>query len=198
MFYKFKSLTILLVIVFISSLACNLTPTRRPTPTKTPIIPTSPVTVSTMAVGELEKKVESAYKDLQAGKAATITVTEAELTSMVAFAIKNISSSEVAISSPEIRLRPDQIVLRGQMKQGNFNTDAEIIFTPFITPNGDLQLKIVSGKIGPLPIPQPLLSTISQLANEALIDAITINNKPLKLQSITVTQGKLTVTGVLK
>jgi hypothetical protein len=192
----YKPFLVLLVVVFITSLACNLTPSIKPKATATPT--KAPIPVSTQSVGDLEKKIDSAYKDLQSGKPATITITEAELTSMIALSIPKMSQQDVTITSPEIRLRTDQIVLYGQMKQGNFNTDAEIIFTPFVNSNGDLQVQIVSGKLGPLPIPAPLLSTISQLANEALVGAITINDRRLKLQSVSVSPGKLTVTGVLQ
>src|SRR5512147_151176 len=95
-----------------ASLACNFggfAPPAAPTAAPTPI------PVSTQAVQSLELTAQAAAKQAQTSGKVTLTMDEAQLTSLVALELQKQSNPE--ISEPQVLLRDGQVQLLGNVHQ---------------------------------------------------------------------------------
>ena len=63
---------------------------------------------------------------------------------------------------------------------------------------GQPEIEVVSGSLGPLPLPAEILSGISQIINESLSGQIASAATGFTLESIVISEGILTMSGTLK
>lgn len=174
------------VMALIGSLACNLGSKVTPTPVAT-------IPVTTQAVMTLQTEVEGAAEELLSKGQTTLSITEEEMTSLVAFELQN--QKNPPFRDPQIYLRDGQVWISGKAQQGNAEVNLQLILTLAADGSGRLHYDILSAKIGPLPLPKVMLEQL-----EAQLDRVFDNNiyprmENIYIETITIQDGVMTIQG---
>lgn len=144
-----------------------------------------PVAVSEEAARSLEAKFAEAAA---AQGASTVTMTQEEVTSYLAL---RLASAEVPLTNPQVYFKEDGgVVVRGQVDYQGQIQPIRVVARPSAS-DGTLVVDIVEGRIGPVPVPGPLLDQIEG----NLADAILAGQQYARLDEVRVDGGQLTLTG---
>jgi len=184
-----KVLPIVLVIAVLasSSLACvvNL---------GGPAIPAETIPVSPDAATQLKQEFQIALENAKNGDGSvTLTITEEELTSLLAAKLG--AQSDPFITDPQVFLRNGQMQIYGQAHRGLFAATVGIVLSATVDEQGKPKLAAVSADFGPLPVPEGLISTITDFVTEAYTSALGPIATGFRLESITIENGTLTLSG---
>ena len=121
-----------------------------------------------------------------------MTFTEADLTSFL--------NQELAAQSPQIltnaqvKLQNQTVEVTGHVNQGVISGDADIKFQVNVDENGEPKIKVLSANLGSIPIPASILDPmIASIDFKKLADSAGVH---YKIQSLDISNGKLTVTGI--
>jgi len=179
---------ILVVIVVLASaaLACNFG--RRAVET-----PALQVPVSTEAVQSLEETAANSYNEFQQSGKINLTVTEEQLTSMVAQELEEQGTE--GISNPQVHLRDGQIQLTGDIQTQGITAPATMVMEVTIDDNGRPSLQIISANVGPFPVPESLIENVEIRLNQAFLNQLDEMAPNLVVESVVIGDGKMTVTG---
>jgi len=184
-------LSVPILILFLSSLACNL-PGREPA-TETPL-PTIPV--STEAVASLQDTLTAAKDAFENNQTVEITVNESQLTSLVAIELE--SDPEIPLTDPQIYLRDGQVTLIASLTQNQIAVPVEIVLVLSADGQGNPEYKVVKGQVGPLPVPENLMNRLTSRLDESLASWTRVDNRQVFVESIAVGDGNLTLRGFLR
>jgi hypothetical protein len=121
------------------------------------------------------------------GKLVRVTVGETELNQLTADYLRQNGPPGVEITNTRVRLRPGQMVLTGNARQGIVATDFTVIGHPVVT-NGAAELQIDS-------VDPALLSRLGGISPGQLI-AIPIQS--FESRSVDIVEGQMIVTGTVK
>lgn len=182
-----KPFFFLSVLLLSIGLACSL-PLRGTQP------PSTAIMASGEAAAELESNVATAVAQLEQTGSASLTISENQLTSYLA--VKLASQPDSPIQNAQIRLGNGSIQLTGQMSLSSLSTDLSLTMQPYID-QGNLQVTIQEGQIGSLPLPEATLKTLTQTINQEMVGLVTFQGQQLKLESISIDDGSMTLKGVL-
>jgi uncharacterized protein YpmS len=182
---KFLILVAILAVAT-ATLACNLG--RRAAETPAPLIP-----VSTEAVQSLEETAVNSYNELQQTGEVNLTVTEEQLTSMVALELEQQGAD--GISNPQVFLRDGQIQLTGDVQTQGISATARMAMEVDIDGNGRPSLQIVSANIGPFPVPDSLIENVETRLNQAFLNELDERAPNLVVESVVIADGSMTITG---
>jgi uncharacterized protein YpmS len=174
-----------LSILWVATLACNF-PQQDETVQET-------IPVTTEAVDSLREDLEKVQQDIQNSGQATLVVDEAELTSLVAFELQ--SQENPPLRDPQVHLQDGQIVLNGNVQQGETNAPVEMVFTVAPDAEGKPDYEIVSAKVGPLPLPESMLAQFSQELDDVFTSTIDSRMEGLYIDSIQIADGAMTIQG---
>lgn len=169
-----------------ASFACGLS-VDGPTP------PASPVPFSTESVGELKDAWKNAATSVPQGGEMTVTITEQQLTSLVALRLQE--QENPPIQDPQVFLRDGKIQLYGTAKAGDIKTTALIVIAVSVTPEGGVFFKAEKADFGPLPVPETLLDSVSTTLNEAFTGNVGSAATGLKITNIAIADGQMSITG---
>lgn len=161
-----------------------------------PSYPDTPVPVSTEDAGIVEKHFQDAATAAANGGPLTLTITESQLTALVAAKLSE--QSEPVITEPQVYLRDGQIQIYGKAVRGNFEATVRIVLNATISDSGKPVISIVSVDFGPLPAPDSINNTISKMVDEAFSGAIGPAATGFRLESIKIENGTMTITGRTK
>lgn len=161
-----------------------------------PDYPTPAIPVSTEAVGELQTSMESAVAAGAASGQITLTITEEQLTSFLYYRLQ--SQSQPLITNPQIYLRDGQIQLYGTAHKGYFVATAGIILSAGVDDRRQLKIELTSVDFGPLPVPDGLKEIIAATIREAYTGALGPVATGLRLQSVVIADGTMTIVGQTK
>lgn len=178
-----------LLSLLLASLACNIQAGG-------PAYPETRVPVSTESATSLAEQVRAAQTAAAQSGALTISVTESQLTSLVA--AKLAEDPSPLLTDPQVYLRDGQIQVYGKASQGPFQVNVRIVISASVDANGQPAIAIVSTDFGPLPAPAGLNKTITALAQEALTGALGPAAIGFRLESITIADGTMTMVGRVK
>jgi hypothetical protein len=181
-----KWLFVLLIILMAASLACNLN-LGGPEP------PASPIPVSTEEVEKLQQSLEQAYTEGVAGSDVTIEITEAQMTSMAAFELQGQESMD--IQDPQVFLRDGQIQFFATVEQPNWEAVLKLVLTLDVDTAGNPEFSFVSAKIGPLDVPDSILEDIELYVDRAFASQIDQRASDIRVESITIEDGVMTIKG---
>jgi uncharacterized protein YpmS len=187
-----KSLVFTILAVFsltLATLACRIF-------VGGPEYPPTVVPVSTEAASSLEQQVEAAKTAAAQNGLMTITVTESQATSVLA--TKLAEQPDSFITEPQVLLRNNEIQVYGKANQGSFQANIRIVLAASIDPEGKPVLTITSTDFGPFPAPEGLNKTISAMIDEAFTGALGPAASGLRIESITIADGVMTLTGRVK
>src|SRR5574341_1433612 len=175
-----------LVILLLVSMACNFI--NRSEPVATATIP-----VSTEALDSLEKDIQDASQQIETSGQATIEIDEQELTSLIAFELRD--QEPPVFQDPQAYLRDGQIKILGNVQQGNTMAPLELVLTVSADADGHLKYQVVSAKIGPLPLPDFLVQQISDQLDAAFTSKIDPQMENIFIEKITIAGGVMTILG---
>lgn len=161
-----------------------------------PAYPTPAIPVSTEAIGALNQAIQTALPSGLGSGEVTLVITEPELTSYLAYQLS--TQAQPLISSPQVYLRNGQIQVYGTVHQGYFVATAAIVLNAGVDPQGQLTIDVASANFGPLPVPAGLKEAATAAIQEAYTGWLGPVATGFRLETITVTDGKMTITGRIK
>ncbi|MEW6285284.1 MAG: hypothetical protein AB1509_03575 [Chloroflexota bacterium] len=191
-----KRLSLFLAILVLASLACTVS-VGGPDYSDRPVIP-----VSTEAAKSLEDEIRRAFETGAISGEVTIQITEAQITSILAQRLQSDPSlqqdKKPLITDPQVYLRDGQMQVFGKTQQGIFTANIGIVIAVSVDENGKPKIEIVSADFGPLPAPEGLTDAISAMIEEAYTGAVGPVATGLRIQTITIADGIMTVTGRIR
>lgn len=176
---RLKMLLPVLAVFLLANLACNFpTSDSTPPPLDQPVeqIPLDPTIVMEDSAGQV-----------------SVTLTQDQLTAYLVQALA--SNPDAPLSDPRIVLQNGQGELYGKVQQGPISADTRVVFTVFVDANSQLGVNILSAEVGSVPLPSSVLDQLTALVNQNLNKAIQSNSSGIKIESVTIGDGTLTITG---
>jgi uncharacterized protein YpmS len=185
-----KNLVMLLAAatLLISSLACGLFGSA-----SQPTAEATPIPVSTEAVENLEEDLQAAATEITSGHPVTVRVTEEQLTSLVAFEMEK--QDPPVLTEPQVLLRDGQIQLTGNVNQGGINAPLKIAIEASVDDQGELHYDIISGSLGPLPLPDAILNELTTQLDNVLGNNLSPETTNVVIEDLAINDGELLITG---
>jgi hypothetical protein len=162
-----------------------------------PSYPETPIAVSTEAVTSLDDLIHAAQTAAADSGTLTLTINESQITSLIANKLGE--QTDPFITNPQVYLRDGQIQIYGKAVQGNLQANIRVILTATLDDdNSKPIISVVSTDFGPLPAPEGLNNAISKMVDETFTGAFGPAAIGFRLQSITIADGMMTLTGRVK
>lgn len=181
---KFLQMILVLLVLAITSLACNL-------PSRNGAIPPTAVPMSEAEAGQLEESLKATLANPEGE--VTLTITQQQIN---AYMISQfVSQGDQIISDPVVVLTDNQIELYGKLVQRGLSVNTKMVFQARVDLNGNPKLDVISIDLGGLPAPDSLISQIETLVDGILVNYLETDSTRFKVTSITIGEGQMTVTG---
>jgi uncharacterized protein YpmS len=182
-----KSFLLVLAVLtlVLAALACNLPGTADSGPAATPI----PVT--TEAVQAMVTEVIQAATQAAAGGPITLTFTEQQLTSAAALELQN--QDQYDVRNIQVRLRDGLVTITGDVNQSGFNLPLKVSMRVTPDANGRVQADVVEANIGPLPLPEAMVSELEQEFNQTLQSELAAAGQNVVVDSISIADGTMVI-----
>ena len=161
-----------------------------------PDYPSEVVPVSTEAAQSLRDQVKQMFEAGALGGPITLQISETQLTSYLAE--KLAAQTNPLMTEPKIFLRDGQMQVFGKVQRGMFAANVAIVLGVGVDENGAPSMQVVSADFGPFDAPEGLNDAISKLINEAYTGSLGPVATGFRLQSITIADGLMTVSGQTK
>jgi hypothetical protein len=158
-----------------------------------PAYPIPAIPISTEAIGELQFSFESAVEIGSVSGEITLTFSESQLTSFLFYKLQ--AQSQPFITNPQVYLRDGQLQVFGTAKEGIFEATARIILNARVDDQGHLAIELASADFGPLPVPNGLNEIITAIIQEAYTGALGPVATGIRLQTVTISDGTMTIVG---
>lgn len=161
-----------------------------------------PIPVSTEAAQSLKDGIKKSFEDgLQTG-IVTITITEPQITSYLALRMQtdpNLQQdSKPLITDPQVYLRDGQMKIYGKTQQGVFAANIGIVVNVGVDELGKPKVEIVSADFGPFPAPEGMNDAITAMIEEAYTGSFGPVLTGLRIESITIANGTMIVSGRIR
>lgn len=193
---KTPTLSILIAVLILASLACTVN-VGGPNYSDRPPIP-----VSSEAADSLKEELRRAFEAGATTGEVTINITEPQITSVLAQRLQvdpNLQQDKKPlITDPQVYLRDGQMQVFGKTQQGMFAANIGIIVAVGVDENAKPKIEIVSADFGPLPAPEGLNAAISAMIQEAYTGAVGPVATGLRIQTISIADGVMTITGRIR
>lgn len=161
-----------------------------------PAYPTPAIPISTEAAGELNNNIQTAVAAGTDSGQVTLVFTEPELTSYLYY--KLLSQANPFITNPQVYLRDSQMSIYGTATQGNFEAYVKIVVAPSVDAQGQLQIDLTTVDFGPLPVPKGLNDIVTAVITEAYTGALGPVATGFRLETVSIADGIMTITGRTK
>jgi uncharacterized protein YpmS len=172
-------------VLLLAALACNMPSSDASTP--------APIPVTTEAVDQLEASLSAAATQAAQSDRVTIEVTEAQLTSLVAYGLAE--RGETRIQNPQVYLRDGKLTLTGDVTESGFTLPLTAVVAVTVDAAGRPQTQIESATLGPFPLPDELMAEFSAQLDQAVATNILPNSDKMVIEQITIAAGVMTITG---
>lgn len=182
-----KSLLLVLATLVAASLSCNLPGFKRPESSQ----PESPA-ISVEAADQLENNIEEAAEALIDGQPFTLTIDEAQLTSMAN--LKLASIQETPVRNLQIFLREGQIQVTGDAEREGITLPFSVTAQVFAS-QGSVAYQFVDARIGPFPVPEGILNELQAYLDQFILEQVNPNNTNIFIEEITIADGVMTISG---
>jgi len=162
-----------------------------------------PIPVSAEAAESLKEEMKKSFEaGLQTG-VVTLNITEPQITSYLAIRLQNDptlqqTDKQPLITEPQVYLRDGQMQIYGKTNQGMFAANIGIILTMGVDEAGQPKIEIVSADFGPFPAPGGLKDAITAMIKEAYTGSLGPVATGLRIETITIANGVMTITGRIK
>lgn len=175
----------ILAVLLLASLACNLPAIAiSRSQTNTNNTPNTEPTLST------EPPVSNAPEN---STPFTIALTEGQLNAIIQQELGQQTGE--TIRDLQLRLQNGQIHLTGTVTQNGLNLPLNLAIEAGTNGQGGITFHVVSASAGPLPLPQSMRDQIEALLNQNLQPVINQLSNNMYIESITISDGVMNVTG---
>jgi len=159
--------------------------------------------VSVEAAASIQEEIKRAVEAAAQTGVMTVNLTEPQITSFLAARLQTDPSLQQSdkkplITDPQVYLRDGQMQIYGKTHQGIFAANIGIIVNMGVDANGKPQIDVVSADFGPLPAPEGLKDAITAMVREAYTGSLGPVATGLRIETITIANGIMTVTGRIK
>lgn len=182
-----RAIVLALITLLLASLACNLPGGARPPQNVTPI----PIT--TESVEELERNLQEAAQQATETGQVRMVITEAQLTSMVAFELEEVQ--EPRITEPQVFLRDGQMQLYGNVQQSGITAPLKVFMTISADEQGKPRYEITDATAGPFPLPQSMLNQMTTRLDQVISEQMSSGQTSLFIDDITIANGEMIIEG---
>jgi hypothetical protein len=183
-------LTFFFILLLLTSVACTIF-------VGGPDYPEQTVPVSTDEVLSMQAQIEQAFLSGAESGIVTLQITESQLTSYMTQKLQGQSSPP--FTEPQVLLRNGQMQMYGKINRGMFAANVLITMNVNIDPTTGLpKIEIASDDFGPFPAPEGLNTAISAVIDEAFTGSLGPVAIGFRLESITIADGIMTLTGRIK
>ena len=191
---KIRGLPFFLLILVLTSLACMIN-VGGPDYSSLPPIP-----VSAEAAASIQDEIRRAIEAAAQTGVITVNLTEPQITSYLASRLQTDpslqqSDNKPLITEPQVYLRDGQMQIYGKTQQGMFSANIGILVNMGVDVNGQPQIDVVSADFGPFPAPEGLKDAITAMVREAYTGSLGPVATGLRIESIAIANGVMTVTG---
>lgn len=162
-----------------------------------------PIPVSAEAAESLKEEIRRAFEAGAETGVVTINITEPQITSYLAARMQTDPSLQQSdkkplITDPQVYLRDGQMQIYGKTQQGIFAANIGIIVKVGVDANGQPLIEIVSADFGPFPAPEGLTSALTAMIKEAYTGSLGPVATGLRIESISISGGVMTITGRIR
>jgi hypothetical protein len=194
---KIRGLTLFLLSLVLTSLACSIF-VGGPDYSSLPPIP-----VSGEAAESIKLELQRAIEASAATGVITVNLTEPQITSYLATRLQtdpNLQQSDrkPLINEPQVYLRDGQMQIYGKTRQGMLTANIGIIVSMGVDANGQPLIDVVSADFGPFPAPEGIKDAITAMVREAYTGSLGPVATGIRIESISIANGVMTVTGRIK
>lgn len=185
-----KYLYLFIVSLVVSSLACSINVGGPEYPAQT--VPASPTDAQA-----LRDMIQQAMITGAETGVITLSITESQLTGFMAEKLSQ--QINPPFTDPQILLRNGQMQMYGKVTRGWFT--ANMLITMNVTideTTGQPKIQIASADFGPFPAPEGINNAISAIIDEAFTGSFGPVAVGFRLQTITIADGIMTLTGRIK
>ena len=183
------ALPVLLISLLLSSLACTIF-------VGGPEYPANPIPFSPEAVESLRTQIEQAMITGAETGVITLQINESQLTSYLILKLQE--RTNPPFTEPQVLLRNGQMQILGKFQRGIFLANLSVTLNVTLDEAGKPKIEVVSADFGPFPAPEGLNSAISSLIDEAFTGSLGPVATGLRLESIIIADGLMTLTGRIK
>ena len=171
----------------LNSLACRLGADRTQKPVET-------IAVSTEAVGTLEQKLQDSVEQAKQGNPVEISISEAEITSVIALRFSE--QTEMPVTDLQVYLREGKVQLYGNVLVGEVGVPVVVFFEPQVNSSGQLHLTLLSFEMGPFEAPETLKETIQEQVDQLVTDMIGQSGDLFSLRTLRLQMATLPYAGI--
>lgn len=193
---KKYALPLFLFALLLTSLACTIF-VGGPDYSTLPQIP-----ASTEAAQSMQDEVKRAFEEGMTTGTITLNFTEPQITSFLAARLQSDPNlqqdSKPLITDPQVYLRNGQMQIYGKTQQGMFTANIGIIVNVGVDENGQPKIEIASADFGPLPAPKGLTAAIAAMVREAYMGSLGPVATGLRIESISIGDGIMTISGRIR
>jgi len=162
-----------------------------------------PIPVSAEAAESIKEEVRRAVEAAADTGVITVNLTEPQITSYLAARLQTDPSLQQSdkkplITDPQVYLRDGQMQIYGKTQQGIFTANIGVIMDMGVDANGQPQIDIASADFGPFPAPKGLKDAITAMVKEAYTGSLGPVATGLRIESISIANGVMTVTGRIR
>ncbi|HXD10060.1 MAG TPA: hypothetical protein VN653_08365 [Anaerolineales bacterium] len=190
------ALPLFLLVLLLTSLACTISVGGPDYSDLTPI------PVSTEAADSLKEEMKRAFEAGAQTGIVTLTITEPQITSVLAFRLLSDPTMQTDkkpfITDPQVYLRNGQMKIYGKSQQGLFVANIGIIVNIGVSELGKPKIEIASADFGPFPVPNGIKEALTSMIDEAYTGSIGPAATGLRVESISIADGVMTINGRTK
>ena len=132
----------------------------------------------------------------------TLNITEPQITSVIALRLLSDPNMQTdqkpIIAEPQVYLRDGQMKIYGKSQQGMFAANIGIVVNMGVDELGKPRIEIASADFGPFPAPAGINEALTTMIDEAYTGAIGPAATGLRIETITIADGIMTITGRIK
>lgn len=181
-----RSIIFTIAALILAALACNLPGSRQEQQA-------APIPVTTEAVQDLQENVQTAAETAQTSGEINLVLTEAQLTSMIAFELQK--QEEPILTEPQVFLQNGQIQLTGNVHQGSVNAPLEMNLEVTVDEQGRPDYRVTSAKLGPFPLPDSMLDQLTAQIDQTFSEQIGPELENVEITSIDIAAGQMVIQG---
>jgi hypothetical protein len=188
---KIRNFSLLLctAALFMAILACTIN-------VGGPDYPDRRIPVSTDAVAQLQSAIQTSIAASAGSGQVTLIISESQLTSYMANSL--LAQEKPIFTDPQVYLQDGQIQIYGTAHKGDLLATIEIAVTAGVDSQGQLKIELSAADFGPLPVPEGLKDALTAMIQEAYTGSIGPAAVGIRLESIQITNGMLTIVGRTK
>jgi len=187
---KTFSLLFFFILLLLTSLACTIF-------VGGPDYPAQTVPVSTDEVLSMQEQIEQAFLAGAESGIVTLQITENQLTSYTTQKMQD--QANPPFTEPQVLLRNGQMQMYGKINRGMFAANMLITMNVTVDPDTSLpKIEIASADFGPIPAPEGLNAAISAVIDEAFTGSMGPVATGFRIESISIADGIMTLTGRIK